>query len=162
MRVEDLGRLGPAAQKQILAKLRAQNEEREQAAQKKSKYRNEKDSRGSLKFDSKKEARRFDELMLLLRAGEIRDLRLQQDYTLQEAYTTPEGERIRAIRYKADFVYERRVRMTIHESRSDFSYEDESWVKVVEDTKSNATKTKDYNIKKKLMQEIFGVSITEV
>ena len=42
-----------------------------------------------LRFDSKKEARRFEALLLRLQAGEIQNLKLQQDYTLQEAYTLP-------------------------------------------------------------------------
>lgn len=45
------------------------------------KYHNQKDQREatdgrSIRFDSKKEARRFDELLVLLRAGKIVDLRL--------------------------------------------------------------------------------------
>lgn len=51
-----------------------------------------------IRFDSKKEAGRFRELQAMLQAGLIRELRLQQDFTLQEAYTTPDGRRIRAIR----------------------------------------------------------------
>lgn len=62
---------------------------------------------GKVDFDSKKEARRYDELMAMLRAGQIRDLKLQPQFTIQEAYTTPEGQRVRAIRYQADFSYER-------------------------------------------------------
>lgn len=77
-----------------------------------------------IRFDSRKEARRYEELMALLRLGKIRDLRLQQDFTLQEAYTTPEGRRIRAIRYRADFVYidcatERRVIEDVKGRRTD-------------------------------------------
>lgn len=63
-----------------------------------------------IRFDSKKEAGRFRELQAMLQAGLIRELRLQQDFTLQEAYTTPDGRRIRAIRYCADFVVSFRVR----------------------------------------------------
>ena len=58
-----------------------------------------------IRFDSQKEARRYDHLILRQQAGEIRDLRLQVDFTLQEAYTDQEGRRIRAIRYRADFTY---------------------------------------------------------
>ena len=54
-----------------------------------------------LHFDSQKEARRYDHLILLEQSGQIRDLRLQVDFTLQEAYTDTEGRRVRAIRYKA-------------------------------------------------------------
>lgn len=58
-----------------------------------------------LHFDSQKEARRYDFLIERERRGEIRDLRLQVDFTLQEAYTDAEGRRVRAIRYRADFTY---------------------------------------------------------
>ena len=58
-----------------------------------------------LHFDSQKEARRFDVLAARQARGQIRDLRLQVDFTLQEAFTDTEGKRVRAIRYKADFTY---------------------------------------------------------
>lgn len=65
-----------------------------------------------------------------------------------------EGRRVRAIRYQADFSYERPtapdVTGEIH------------WLKVVEDVKSRATKTRVYEIKKKLLQEKFGIEIREV
>lgn len=145
---QDLARLGPRAQKQVLEKLGAQQRQRE------SKYHNEKDSRGEIKFDSKKEARRYDELMVLLRAGNIRNLRLQAQYTLQESYITETGERVRAIRYIADFAYERATSPdqtgAVH------------WLPVVEDVKSKATKTEKYKIKAKLFRERYGFGITEV
>ena len=98
-----------------------------------------------LRFDSRAEARRYEELMLLLKAGEIRDLRLQQEFTLIEAYTTIDGKRVRAERYKADFTYWRGKEF------------------VVEDVKGgNATKTKVYAVKKKQMLEKYGITITEV
>jgi len=99
-------------------------------------------------FHSKKEAEHYDTLMLMLKAGEISDLRLQPQYTLQEAYTTPEGERIRAIRYTADFSY-RIQRMWEH-------------IIVVDVKGGKATKTADYKLKKKLMQERFGISVREI
>ena len=145
---QDLARLGPRAQKQALEKLGAQQQARE------SKYHNQKDSRGEIQFDSKKEARRYDELMVLLRAGKIRNLRLQAQYTLQESYVTPDGERVRAIRYIADFAYERATAPdqtgTVH------------WLPVVEDVKSKATKTEKYKIKAKLFWDRYGFGITEV
>ena len=142
----DLARLGPAAQKQVLEKLGKQAQER--------KYHNEHDSRGNLHFDSKKEARRFDELVVLLRAGKIRNLKLQAQYTLQESYITETGERVRAIRYVADFAYER---PTMPDCAGEVH-----WVPVVEDVKSKATRTAKYEMKKKLLRERFGLSITEV
>ena len=102
-------------------------------------------SEAVLRFDSQKEARRYDHLILRQQAGEIRDLRLQVDFTLQEAYTDQEGRRIRAIRYRADFTYrERDGRL------------------VVEDVKSRPTRTREYLIKRKLMKERRGIDITEV
>lgn len=100
-----------------------------------------------IRFDSKKEATRYDELMLLLKAKRIKNLKLQPEYTLQEAFTTPEGERIKAIRYKADFSYEKFVSGEI--------------VTIVEDVKSEGTKTQQYLLKRKLMQDK-GIKITEV
>ena len=98
-----------------------------------------------LHFDSQKEARRYDYLALRQQAGEIHDLRLQVDFTLQEAYTDPEGRRVRAIRYRADYTYrERDGRL------------------VVEDVKSKPTRTREYLIKRKLMKERRGIDITEV
>lgn len=68
-----------------------------------------------LHFDSQKEARRYDHLAALEKAGEIRDLRLQVDFTLREAYTDTEGHRERAIRYRADFTYRRAVQRTVQD-----------------------------------------------
>ena len=96
-------------------------------------------------FDSQKEARRYDTLILRLRAGEIRDLRLQVDFTLQEAYTDENGHRVQAVRYRADFTYKDT------ESRL-----------VVEDVKSQATRTRQYLLKRKLMKERLGIDITVV
>lgn len=55
------------------------------------KYGNKKAVRNGIIFDSQKEAARYDQLMLRLCAGEIRDLKLQPEFTLQEAFTTPLG-----------------------------------------------------------------------
>lgn len=109
-----------------------------------SKYHAEKDVRGKLKFDSRKEARRYDALVLLLRRGEISDLRVQPEFTLIEAYTTPDGERVRAMRYRADFSYRRGGEL------------------IVEDVKSAATRTRVYIDKRKMMQEKYGITIQEV
>lgn len=107
-----------------------------------------------LRFDSQKEARRYDELAMLERTGEIRDLKLQQQFTLQEAYTTTEGVRVRAIRYQADFTY---LKKSFVDPDGEWQ-----WALVVEDVKSRATKTRAYAMKKKLMQERFAIYIQEV
>ena len=115
---------------------------------KRNKYGAQKTEVDGIRFDSKKEARRYEQLMLLLQSGRIRELKLQRDYTLQEAYTTTEGIRVRAIRFRADFSYEEQD-------------EHGAWVEIVEDVKSKATKTRVYAIKKKLMQDIHGVRVRE-
>ena len=108
------------------------------------KYKAKKTTVDGITFDSKKEAERFCELKMLAMAGKIKNLRLQQDFTLQEAYTAPDGERIRAIRYSADFTYE------------------ENGELVVEDVKSRATKTQVYEMKRKMLREKYGVKVREV
>lgn len=114
-----------------------------------------------LHFDSQKEARRHDTLISLQNQGQIRDLRLQVDFTLQEAYTDPEGRRVRAIRYRADFTYKQRdpAEESLAASKG---WPCESWRLVVEDVKSRATRTRDYINKRKMMKDRFGIDITEV
>lgn len=112
---------------------------------KRPKYNNQQDLRGEIHFDSHKEARRYDELLLMLRAGKISDLRLQPQFTLQESYKTETGERIRAVRYTADF-----------------SYKNAAGELVVEDVKSGPTRTKEYLRNKKMIRSKYGIDIQEV
>ena len=168
----DISRLSPQAQAQIARKIAAQardKAEKQAAAQeeRKRKYHNNPTDRHGaegkkIRFDSKREAARYDELMLMLKAGKIRELKLQPQFTLQEAYTTPDGNRIRAIIYKADFSYEEQITTHFVESRTNYHYDDTSWQFVVEDVKSKATKTRVYGMKKKLLREKFGIDIVEV
>lgn len=88
------------------------------APKKASKYHSTPAERGELRFDSQKEARRYDELMVMLRAGIISDLRLQQQFTLQESYMTETGERIRAVRYTADFSYKFGSKLVVEDVKS--------------------------------------------
>lgn len=108
------------------------------------KYKNQNAERGAVRFDSQKEARRYDELMVMLRAEIITDLRLQPQFTLQESYLTENGQRIRAIRYTADFSYRFGGKL------------------VVEDVKSKPTRTKEYLRNKKMMRSKYGIDIQEV
>ena len=110
------------------------------------KYHNAPTERAGIRFDGRKEARRYDELMVMLRAGIISDLRLQPQFTLQESYVTETGERIRAIRYTADFSYIREV----------------SGEKIVEDVKSGPTRTKEYLRNRKFMRSMYGIDVREV
>ena len=109
------------------------------------KYRNEVCEVNGIRFDSRKEARRYEELLLQLKAGLITDLKLQHHFTLAEAFKMPDGTPIRRMEYVADFTY------TDAEGRF-----------IVEDVKSEITrKNPVYAIKKKLMAGE-GYKITEV
>ncbi len=167
----DVKDLPPAYQAQALRKWAEQEKNKQQCKpalclastgpEKPAKYHNKSAERVTasgavLRFDSQKESRRYDELAALERAGKIRELRMQVDFTLQEAYTDGEGRRVRAIRYRADFTY-RKPRDDPWEE-----YDGSFWVLVVEDVKSRATRTKEYIMKRKLMKERFNIDIQEV
>ena len=130
------------------------------------KYHNRKTDVAGIRFDSKKEARRYEYLCRCVELGVIEDLRLQVDFTLQEGYTTATGERIRAIRYRADFTY--RCRSAGYDRAHLLDAADlEYWrglypgALVIEDTKSQGTRTKEYTIKRKLMADK-GYEVREV
>lgn len=128
-------------QKQVADKIGVESVKK---GHKTNKYHNIEESINNIKFDSKKEKQRFTELKMLQDTGEIRNLKLQHEFTLQGAYTDVNGERIRAIKYIADFTYWR------------------GNVFVIEDVKSEATaKDKTYRLKKKMMREK-GWRITEI
>lgn len=148
----DVSQFPPEVQKQIMAKLAGEKSKKphEQKQPKESKYHNEKASRGKLTFDSKKEARRFDELVLRQQAGEIRNLKLQSEHTLMESFMTLEGTRIQAIRYRDDFSYEEPITDATGTH----------WVLRVEDAKG--VKTDIYKMKRKLFREKYGFDITDV
>lgn len=114
-----------------------------------SKYNSRKTVVNGITFDSKKEAGRYQELLLLEQAGEIKELRLQSEFTLQEAFTTPQGERVRAIKYRADFSYCRRIK----------EGSDTRWERVVEDVKG--VRTKEYLLKRKILLSR-GIQVVEV
>lgn len=108
------------------------------------KYGNRKTESNGILFDSAKEARRWQELNLMVRAGEIRNLRRQVEFILIPVQRDANGKMVfRECKYIADFVYMENGEM------------------VVEDVKSPATKTKEYGIKKKLMYREFGLLIRE-
>ena len=162
----DVKDLPPKYQAQALQKYMAQQKRRgppsspaADGPQKASKYHNSPTERVTpsgavLHFDSQKEARRYDQLIELERAGQIRELRLQVDFTLQEAYTDTQGRRVRAIRYRADFTYVLKT-----EKIGEYTFLDQL---VIEDVKSRATRTKAYEMKRKMMKDRFGIDIREV
>jgi len=101
------------------------------------KYRNKPTVVDGIRFDSKKEATRYGELRLLERAGQIRDLRLQPRFKI-------EVNGIKICEYRADFIYT----------------DAETGERIIEDVKG--MKTQVYRLKKKLVEVVHGVDITEV
>ena len=68
------------------------------------KYRNKKVIVDDYIFDSIQESKRYKELKLLLKAGEIQDLELQPHFLLQESFKK-NGKTYKKIEYIADFKY---------------------------------------------------------
>lgn len=68
------------------------------------KYRNKKVIVEDYVFDSIEESRRYKELKLLLRAGQISNLELQPHFILQDSFKK-NGKTYRKIEYIADFKY---------------------------------------------------------
>lgn len=95
-------------------------------------------------FDSAKEARRYAELKLLERAGEIKDLKRQVEFVLIPEQKI-DGKLVeRPVKYYADFTYR------------------ENGETIIEDVKCAATKTREYIIKRKMMLWEYGYRIREV
>lgn len=103
------------------------------------KYRNKRTIVDGIEFDSKAEAARYKELLLLEAAGQIEDLTLQPEYELQPAFRDGRGRKHRAIKYIADFRY-----IEVIDPHS------VQGLDVVEDTKG--MRTKEFNIKEKLFR----------
>jgi hypothetical protein len=110
-----------------------------------SKYHNQQITVDGEKRDSLQESNRLEELKILQRLGEIKDLQTQVPFTLIPSQKG-ENRNERPVKYIADFVYQERQ-------------PNGTWKQIVEDTKGY--KTKDYTIKRKLMLFIHGISIKE-
>lgn len=106
-------------------------------------------------FDSKKEAKRWKELLLLVMAGEITNLERQRKFILIPVQREPDrigpkGGTIRGTVLERECSY-----------YADFSYKVvETGELVVEDTKG--VKTPEYVIKRKLMLDRYGIKIREL
>ena len=95
-------------------------------------------------FDSQSEARRWDELLLLQRAGEIRKLELHPRFHL-------DVNGVRICDYIADFSYE---------AKNEDPKVWPQWTRYVEDRKAGTvTQTDVFRLKRKLMLAIHGIAI---
>lgn len=91
-------------------------------------------------FDSRKEAKRYTELLILEKAGVITSLNKQVPFILLETFKDKAGNTERGIKYLADFVYYDREKKTL----------------VIEDVKSPITKKlPSYVIKRKLVKKSY-------
>lgn len=97
------------------------------------------ETRDGVKHASAKEARRWDDLQLLQRAGRIRELKRQVVFQIK----APSGFLI--CKYIADFTFD--------------EYDKGEWKPVVEDVKGMPTAV--YKLKKKLMKGLLGIEIRE-
>lgn len=107
-----------------------------------SKYRNQPTVIDGIRFDSKREAKRYQELRYLSQIGEIKLLRRQIPYVLVPAVEM-EGRYRRPITYKADFVY----------------FDNKTNQEIVEDVKGVVTPV--YNMKRHLMKSVHNIDILE-
>ena len=105
-----------------------------------SKFHNIKKTVHGITFDSTKESLRYLDLTILQAAGEIADLAVQPQFELIASNGEVCG------RYFADFSY----------------LEKRTGERIVEDVKSEATRTALYKLKKRWVQACHGVIIREV
>ena len=111
---------------------------------KQSKYKNKKVAINGKVFDSKKEAKRYCELIKLEQSGLIKDLETQKKFLLLDTFKK-NGKMFKPIYYYADFVY-----FDIYSKKT-----------IVEDVKG--VKTQVYKIKKKLFEFIYpNLTIKEI
>lgn len=102
-----------------------------------------------LAFDSKREAARYVDLKRLQQAGQIAHLETQPAFPLIVGRLRTEGPPT--------------VFLTVGQYHADFRYLDLGTGEVmVEDVKSKPTKNTAYQLRKKLVEAIHGIVITEV
>jgi hypothetical protein len=114
-----------------------------------SKYRAVRTEVDGIVFHSAKEARRYGELKLLEKAGEITGLMLQPRYGLYIRPFVREGIAEAELIHCGNWF-------------GDFQYYDAKGEKVVEDVKSPATRTALYRLKKRIVEALYGFEIREI
>jgi len=101
-------------------------------------------------FDSQREAARYQELKLRQLAGEISHLEIHPGFALIVPQLS--GDELPVA-----------VFHTVGMFHADFKYRDhrtKAWV--VEDVKSTPTKTEAYKLRKKIVEAVHGITITEI
>jgi hypothetical protein len=110
---------------------------------KRSKFGNKKCEADGFKFDSLAERNRYFQLKAILNAGKITDLQVHPKFELIASGPTGFDD------------------VTVGKYVADFSYRQNGSL-VVEDVKSEPTKTRVYRLKKKIVEANTGIKITEV
>ena len=160
--LEEIGRFSQKAQAQILQKVQEQQRAEKAAADAKAEA--EKTKKGNklhaekvdmtmpdgtlMHFDSKREARRYMDLWLMQRSGEIANLRTQVKYPLLPKQVRSDGTKERAIDYVADFVYQQGGETVVEDSKG------------FRNTASAAYRI--FVMKRKLMLYFHGITVREV
>lgn len=160
--LEDIGRFSQKAQAQILQKVQEQQRAEKAAADAKAKA--EKPKKGNklhaekvdltmpdgtlMHFDSKREARRYMDLWLMQRAGEISGLRTQVKYELIPKQVHKDGTKEKGIEYVADFVYEQGGETVVEDSKG------------LRDTGNASYRL--FVMKRKMMLYFHGITVREV
>lgn len=129
------------------------------AGKRRNKYGARKVTVDGVTFDSAKEYRRFCELRLLERAGEIAGLRRQVKYILIPAQRACCNEIYTKGKKKGCFKPGKLLEQECSYI-ADFVYTDKDGRQVVEDTKG--FKTPEYIIKRKMLLWFYGIRIREV
>ncbi len=105
---------------------------------------------GEIKFHSVREAKRWADLLIRYRKGEVRNVQRQVPYRFEvngiELRAKPRKKLGHAVKYVADFVYEEANRNGV-------------WLTVVEDAKG--MRTDAYKIKWALMKACHGIEVRE-
>jgi hypothetical protein len=110
------------------------------------KYSNRTTLVGDQAFDSAREARRYQELLLLTRAGEVRELERQPEFPIHAPIFSAAGEVVGLV--------------VVGSYYADFRYRDRSGQVVVEDAKG--VRTAVYRLKRRLTIAQYGIQIVEV
>lgn len=128
---------------QLDAHERAQTAARLDRKAKQNKYRNNPVTVDGIRFDSKAEATHYGRLKLARDAGHLTFER-QVPYKFEVIYRIENGQQVtKKMEYRADFV------VTWKDGRVE-----------VQDVKG--VRTKEYNLKKKLMLALYGIEIREI
>jgi len=115
--------------------------------EKPNKYRAEAITVEGQTYRSKRELKRHRELQMLARIGEIAELKREVRFDLLPRQQREDGTCEQGVYYVADFTY-----LDVKRGSA----------LVVEDVKSEPTRTRDYIIKRKLMLREHGITIREV